>query len=241
MSLGALTSAISGFADTRKEMKLGKEREAAGERQDRMLSMMEQNPQMFMGGGGGAYQPMGAMEAQGGGDSGGLGRAASGGAQGGGLFGLIDKTEGGGNYSTLFGHSQNGGRFDGVDVSKMTLGQLKSFASPSGEYGQWVKGKVGRVATPMGRHQIVGTTLFNNAKAMGLSDDTIFTPQLQDTIANRLASNRLAAGKNPAGKRAQLRAEWEGFRNVSDEALDIAIAQFEAQGREIQPRGMGAS
>jgi hypothetical protein len=239
MSLSAISGFAEGFAGARADRKAQEERKANSARQDRMMDLMEKNPQMFMGGGGG-YGAMGAIDGPPQGESGGYGSASGGSGNAGGLFGLIDKTEGGGNYSTLFGHAQNGGRFNGVDVSKMTIGQLKQFASPNGEYGQWVKGQVGHVATPMGRHQIVGTTLFRNAEAMGLSDDTVFTPQLQDTMADRLARNRLAAGKTPAGKRAQLRAEWDGFRGVSDSALDSAIAQYEAQGQQVQPRAMGA-
>jgi hypothetical protein len=146
-----------------------------------------------------------------------------------GLFGLIDRHEGGGQYDTLFGFSQRGdGRFAGTDVSSMTIGQALEFASPRGEYGQWVRGQVGRVATPMGRHQIVGTTLRNAARDMGLPMDTPFSPQTQDAIANHLARQRLARADSMEGKVAGLRSEWEGFRNVDDATLIAAIRQFEA-------------
>lgn len=146
-----------------------------------------------------------------------------------GLFGLIDRHEGGGNYDTLFGFSQRSdGRFAGTDVSSMTIGQALDFASPRGEYGQWVRGQVGRVATPMGRHQIVGTTLRNAAIDMGLPMDTPFSAQTQDDIANHLARQRLARADTMDGKIAGLRSEWEGFRNVSDDKLAAAIRQFEA-------------
>lgn len=156
------------------------------------------------------------------------------------FLGLIDRTEGGGNYSTLFGHSQAEGKpFAGTDVSKMTLGQLYDFSDPGGEYGQWVKGNVGRVSTPMGRYQIVGTTLRHVADQMGLSPDTMFTPQLQDAIADHLARQRLARARTPEEKRRQLRLEWEGFRKVEDEELDRAIAEFEAAGGMFGARQPG--
>ena len=156
------------------------------------------------------------------------GRAApSAGGAGSDFFSLLDRTEGGGSYSTLFGHSQKeGGRFGGVDVSRMTLGQLRDFASPRGEYGQWVRGQVGRVATPMGRYQTVGTTLFNVANELGLSDDTVFDARTQDRIGMHLAQRRIRSANTLAGQRAALRAEWEGFRNVSDAELDRAIASL---------------
>lgn len=144
------------------------------------------------------------------------------------FWGLLAKREGAGNYSTLYGHSQkDGGKFAGVDVSRMTIGQASQFASPDGEYGQWVKSQVGRVATPMGAPQIVGTTLRRTAKAMNLPDDTPFNEATQRSMATYLAQQRLASAKTPAGKRAGLRAEWEGFKHVSDSDLDRVIQELE--------------
>jgi hypothetical protein len=173
----------------------------------------------------------------------GYGKPGSGGAgvPGNGDFAsLLAAKEGGGRYDTLFGHSQNGGRFAGVDVSKMTLDELAEFSKPSGEYGQWVKGKVGRVATPMGFGQIVGTTMRNTAQQMGLPSDTVFNQETQTNMVNHLAGQRISGGKTPAAKRAGLRAEWEGFHSVSDADLDQAIAKFEANGGSVKPRALGA-
>lgn len=149
---------------------------------------------------------------------------------GGSLIDLIDRTEGGGDYSTLFGHSQRGGgQFSGVDISNMSINEALEFASPSGEYGQWVKGKVGRVATPMGRYQIVGSTLKAAIKDLGISGDTQFSSEVQDQIAGYLAHKRISGAKSQEAKRAALRAEWEGFKHVSDQELDMAIKDFEDQ------------
>lgn len=234
--LMALGGFAEGFAAARRDRM---DRQARKETADR-LEAAYRDGLMRSGGGYGAGHPNT-------GSPGGLGAAGAPqglpgtGTNGNALFGLIDKHEGAGNYDTLFGHSQNGGRFDGVRVSDMTLAELEQFANPSGAYGQWVKGQVGRVATPMGRHQIVGTTLRRTANAMGLSPDTKFTPQLQDSMANYLARQRLSGLSSPAAKRAALRAEWEGFKNVSDSALDAAIAHFEATGggMPVRPRGIG--
>ena len=238
MGLGAIGAFAQGFADSRGMIKDREQRKLDGERQDRMIEAM------------GAVPPVGSPMAsnsqygvvQPGSGGLGYGSQGNGSAQGGdgSLFGLIDKHEGGGAYNTLFGHSQNGGQFDGVDVSQMTIGQAIDFASPSGAYGQWVKGKVGRVATPMGRHQIVGSTLKAAAKDMGLSADTPFNAATQDMIASHLASKRLASASGPEGKRIALRSEWEGFKHVSDAELDQAIATFEKQGGALGARPMGA-
>lgn len=242
MSVAGLAGFVQGFAGQRQDQKDRAERAANAARQDRYIDAMGAIPQGGMAsGGGGPMGGMGAMPAPVQGHSSG-GNAGMGPAQANsGLFGLIDAVEGGGNYSTLFGHSQNGGRFDGVDVAKMSLGELYDFSNPSGEYGQWVAGAnpKGVVATPMGRHQIVGTTLRAAASEMGLPPTTVFTPQVQDSIATHLAAKRLARATSPAAKRAALRAEWDGFSNVSDAALDSAIAQF--QSGEVPQRPMGAT
>jgi hypothetical protein len=142
------------------------------------------------------------------------------------LFGLIDATEGGGRYDTLFGFSTREGPFAGVDVSQMTIGEAIEFSRPDGAYGQWVKDQIGRVATPMGRHQIVGTTLRNTVQNMGLPLDTPFNANTQDMIANYLASQRINSASTTQGQMAALRNEWEGFRHVSDADLAVAIRNF---------------
>jgi len=156
-------------------------------------------------------------------------RSADAGAKDNTFWGLLAKREGADNFSTLFGHSQKeGGKFAGVDVARMTIGQASEFAAPDGEYGQWVKGQVGRVATPMGAPQIVGTTLRRTAKAMGLSPDTPFDEGTQRDMATYLARQRIAQGKTPAARRAGLRAEWEGFKRVTDSDLDRVIQELGA-------------
>lgn len=149
------------------------------------------------------------------------------------LIGLIDATEGGADYDTLFGHSQReGSPFAGVRVSDMTLAELYDFSDPSGEYGSWVQqnNPEGDVATPMGRYQIVGSTLRDAAEELGLPPDTVFTKDVQDQIAAHLAERRLASADTIEGKRAALRNEWAGFRNVPDDVLDAAIRQYESGG-----------
>jgi len=147
---------------------------------------------------------------------------------------IMDKHEGGGDYDTLFGHSQREGRtFNGVRVSEMTIGQIKQFSNPSGEYGQWVKGELGRmglrarVATPMGRYQFVGSTLANVAKSMGLSDDTVFTPEVQDRMFEHYLRQNINEADTIEGKVAAVRGAWEGFKNVPTETLATLIQRYE--------------
>src|SRR6056297_2415383 len=144
------------------------------------------------------------------------------------LINLIDRTEGGGDYNTLFDHSQKGGKpFAGVQVSNMTIGQLLEFSSSGGEYGRWSKQRLGYLATPMGRYQIVGSTLRSTADAMGIPHDAQFTPQVQDAMFHYLAKQALSGKTTLAAKRKALRGTWEGFKHVDDAELDAAIAAFE--------------
>lgn len=145
------------------------------------------------------------------------------------LQGLVDRNEGGGRYDTLYGHvqAQKDSPFAGVDVSKATLGELKQFASSNGNYGRYQTAKLGKLATPMGRYQIVGQTLRNAAKEMGLPDSTVFTPQVQDAIFNHLVDGRLSKAGNMAEAIKGLRQEWEGFKNVPDAQLAQAITAYQ--------------
>ena len=142
----------------------------------------------------------------------------------------IDLTEGGGDYDTLFGFSNRDGKyFEGFKVSDMTIGEIKAFAAPNGEYGQWVKGQIGRVATPMGRYQFVGTTLTALAKEMGLSDDTVFSPEVQDDMFEFYLDKRIRRGKTMEEKVSQVRQAWEGFKRIPDATLKSLILQREAK------------
>ena len=236
MSLAVLSGFTQGLGAGMDRQRARKDREAAINLRNRELDILESQ-------GGTPFVPQGGMGAvplhQG--DSGYGAPASSQPHQGGPvtLDGLLYRHEGAGDPDTLFGHSQRGGAFDGVRVSEMTIDEASQFSDPSGPYGQWVKGKVGRVATPMGYGQIVGTTLRNAAKEMGLPGDTVFNRDTQAKIINHLARRRLTGASSPAAKRAALRAEWEGFKNVPNSKLDAAIANFERRGGVIRPRGMG--
>lgn len=92
--------------------------------------------------------------------------------------------ESGADWNALYGYqNRKGGVFSRVKPTQMTVDQWLEFQDPSGEYAQWVKGQIGRVATPMGAYQIVGTTLRAAKKGLGLKGDEVMTPEMQDYIA----------------------------------------------------------
>ena len=91
--------------------------------------------------------------------------------------------ESGGDYGALFNYQNRpDGQFSNVDLTQMTVDEALRFSDPSGPYAQYVKGQVGRVATPMGAYQVVGTTLRAAKQGLGLTGNERMTPELQDRI-----------------------------------------------------------
>ncbi len=185
------------------------------------------------GGGGTPLNPVAGTTAASGGPAGGPTPGAS--MPTGGLFGLLGRVENGGGEDaarTLFGHAQReGGPFAGVDITQMTAREVAEFQNPRGAYAAYVRGRVGRTATPVGIPQVVGTTLRGLLADGTIDPNARFDAATQARVVGALADRRLrAAGDDPAARRRQMRAEWEGFRHVSDADLDAAIAAH-LQGR----------
>lgn len=99
--------------------------------------------------------------------------------------------ESGGDYNALFGYANRpGGQFAGTRLTDMTVNEALQFADPSGPYAQSVKGQIGRVATPMGAYQVVGTTLRAAMNGLGLTGNERMTPELQDRIGMWIYQNQ---------------------------------------------------
>lgn len=129
----------------------------------------------------------------------------------------IDISEAGGDYGALLGFTNRPGRkFDDVDITSMTINELLEFADGSGPYAAYSKKQVGRVATPMGRYQIVGSTLRGLKNKLGLTGDEQFTPEMQDKLFLALLKGR-GYDKYKAGEMskedflASVSKEWEGL------------------------------
>lgn len=88
------------------------------------------------------------------------------------------------SYDALFDNAQSkaSSPYAGMDITKMTLGQLREFGR---NYGNWVAGqtKEGDFSTPLGRYQIVGDTRDDAQRGLRLPDSTVFTPEIQDRMA----------------------------------------------------------
>lgn len=132
--------------------------------------------------------------------------------------------ESGGDYNALFGfQNRKGGKFSNVKLTRMTVDQAIAFSDPNGAYGQWVKGQVGRVATPMGAYQIVGTTLRAAKKALGLRGNELMTPDLQEELAHWIY-------------RAQGTGAWEGYRGPRKSFTPVGV---ESDAPNIGPTSRG--
>lgn len=95
--------------------------------------------------------------------------------------------ESGGDYNALFGYQNRpGGIFSDVKVSEMSIADILDFTNPSGAYGQFVAKtrpdpEMG-VATPVGAYQVVGTTLRDAVKKLGIDPSQKFDKATQDRI-----------------------------------------------------------
>ena len=95
--------------------------------------------------------------------------------------------ESGGDYNALFGYQNRpGGIFSDVKVSEMSIADILDFTNPRGAYGQFVANtrpdpEMG-VATPVGAYQVVGSTLRDAVKKLGIDPSQKFDKATQDRI-----------------------------------------------------------
>ena len=116
--------------------------------------------------------------------------------------------ESGADWNALFGYqNRKGGKFSHVKPSEMTVDQWLEFQDPNGPYGQWVKANrpdpENGVATPMGAYQIVGSTLRELKRDLGLKGDEVMSPEFQDYLAQEIY-RRQGAGA------------WQGYKGPRD-------------------------
>lgn len=124
------------------------------------------------------------------------------------LIGLYEGTDRGRGYNETLGY----GKFTGGDVNltMMTLREVmelqkKMLAHPDNTFN----------SSAVGRYQITRQTLQDFMGRMGLAEDTIFTPELQDRIANEII-------RTTGGSIEKLRGRWEGLQSASDEQISTA-------------------
>jgi hypothetical protein len=99
----------------------------------------------------------------------------------------VARRESGNDADALYGFAnREGGPFAGTKVTNMTVDQAIDFSKPGGAYANYSLDKLGRIATPMGKYQIVGRTLQQAKDDLGLTGNEIMTEDLQKRIAEHL-------------------------------------------------------
>lgn len=133
--------------------------------------------------------------------------------------------ESGGDYNALFGYqNREGGRFAGTRLTDMSVGDVMQFTDPRGEYAEYVRGQVGRTATPVGAYQVVGTTLRDAVNALGIDPSTPFNQATQDRIGEWIFST-------------QGTGAWEGYRGPQAGGQRMEPQMMQPQGFvEQQPQ-----
>ena len=104
----------------------------------------------------------------------------------------VSQRESGNDPNALLNFANREGKqFAGTNLTGMTVDQAIDFARVGGPYANYSKTQTpdGRVATPMGEYQIVGTTLAQAKRDMGLTGDELMTAELQERIAHHLYDN----------------------------------------------------
>jgi hypothetical protein len=142
--------------------------------------------------------------------------------------------ESGGDYGALFNYQNRpDGQFSNVDLTQMTIDDALQFADPSGPYAQYVKGQVGRVATPMGAYQVVGTTLRAAKQGLGLTGNERMTPELQDRIGQWVYETQGTGAwegyKGPRVKTREGSVMDDNTMNAQNAQAQAAAAQAAAQ------------
>ena len=143
----------------------------------------------------------------------------------------IFRGESGGDYNALFNYQNRpGGLFDDVKITDMTVDAALDFARPRSGYGNYVKmaNPEGVVATPMGAYQVVGTTLRDAKRGLGLRGDELMTPALQDRIGRYIYDTQ------GTGAWAGYKGPAYGPANAKQEAAPMLPAQQQQQ----RPRGL---
>lgn len=148
------------------------------------------------------------------------------------LYDLISASEAA-NYDTLFNNAETND-FKGTAVTTMTLDDLVEFTKAGGTYDKYTR-KVRTendnnppMATPLGKYQIVGTTLKELIKKLNLPGNTRFTPEVQDAMFVELVRQAIGSAKTMDKKIERLRETWEGFGKISKNELEMAIKTLES-------------
>ena len=158
---------------------------------------------------------------------------------------LTDVESGRGGANALLNQAQEGA-FAGTNVSEMSVGDIMAFQQKRGpgSYHEYSKNNMptntiayekGLGSTPVGKYQFVGNTMKYLKKRgvldeLNITDDTIFTEDVQDKLFLRYAQDVIGNFNSDQGKIGAMRSAWEGLKNkntVPDAKVLEIIKQIE--------------
>ncbi|MFO0728801.1 MAG: peptidoglycan-binding protein [Myxococcota bacterium] len=88
-------------------------------------------------------------------------------------------------YDVALAHGAFGGGPNEKPISSMTLGEVKALQDRI-----YKNPRNGWNSNPVGKYQIIGPTLKGLQKSLNLSDDTVFSPEIQDKMGMQLLRQR---------------------------------------------------
>lgn len=169
------------------------------------------------------------------------------------LFRKALKEKEAGSYSSLFGNSEKVdtpnvnsaglavNSFKDTDITTMPMSEVMDFVKNKGAFHKYnlarTDPKTGKPkpvnTTAIGKYQFVGATLRDLKKRgvfdkLGITDDTLFDEATQDSLAAYQAVHRIKdrAKGTLSSAREEMRNEWEGFKDLSDSALNNIITEI---------------
>ena len=133
-------------------------------------------------------------------------------------------------YKTLWANwEQPGGRYEGTDITTMSLGQLFKFADDGYHNANNLN------SAPFGKFQFLDSTLKDLTNRMpGITEDTIFTPENQLAMFTWYAKDRLGNRQGDAAV-SKLIAIWEGLGKGDVAYDDILQMASEVRGTPTEP------
>lgn len=144
------------------------------------------------------------------------------------LIGAAEGTDKGRGYNETLGYgAYTGGPVDLVTkpISEILQLQRQMLQHPDNSFN----------SSAVGRYQITRETLLDFMPKLGLSQDTIFSKDVQDKIALAIAN---AAGRDPE----RLRGRWQGFNRLDEgvikSSFDLSAGQRSGVAQDIM--GVGA-
>ena len=133
-------------------------------------------------------------------------------------------------YKTLWANwEQPGGRYEGTDITTMSLGQLFKFADDGYHNANNLN------SAPFGKFQFLDSTLKDLINRMpGITEGTVFTPENQLAMFTWYAKDRLGNRQGDAAV-SKLIAIWEGLGKGDVAYDDILQMASEIRGTTTEP------